>query len=621
MKTRKLTLSLLAAAPLCAAAQTNAPSYARDAIQLPELVITATRTERDINRTAATVSVINRATIEEKNFRTLAEALESLPGLSVVRNGTPGQATSVFTRGTKSQHTLLTIDGRRSPNMLAGGFDWGSLTLDNVDRIEMVRSSVGALYGGDAIGGVVNVITESGRGLEQPEYKAMFEVGSFNSFRESASVRGSDGKIDYAFAGSQFNADYPRDNNSFRRTSFRTSFGYEVSEDVYADVKTSYYQTDGGSPGSLAFPSVNDHLKREVTRVSPGVEWNASERFTTRAYYTFENQWQPSEDFGSVNRLSVRSHMFDLQNDLEFNDQLDGTAGLLFQHQDIERTTTSPFGGAFVAGLGSLSGYGQLEWEPRDYLRLFSTLRYDRYSDFQDALSWNSGVSATVPKTKTTIFGSVSSAVSTPTAQDLYFDFPAFGSFGNRNLKSESASTFEVGVRQPLMQKLELGVTWFRHEFQDLIQFIDPDGFGPIPGRPQNINAALSQGVESTANLKLNERVELSGSYTYLTAINKRTGQRLIRRPRHQFMANARWKVISKLMLHSGIQWVLDRQDTGANIPNGDYVLLNAGANYQATKNVELWVRGENLTDDKFEYTSGFPALRLGVYGGIRATF
>ncbi|MFT6620537.1 MAG: vitamin B12 transporter, partial [Limisphaerales bacterium] len=108
MNTQKLTLALLATTTVTLSAQSDAPTFSQDPILLPEVVITATRTETEVNSTAATVSVIDRATIENRQFRTLAEALESLPGVAVVRNGTPGQVTSIFTRGSKSQHTLLT---------------------------------------------------------------------------------------------------------------------------------------------------------------------------------------------------------------------------------------------------------------------------------------------------------------------------------------------------------------------------------------------------------------------------------------------------------------------------------------------------------------------------------
>lgn len=613
-------LALIAAPASWAAAQSQ-PQLAAGPVRLPKVVVTATRTQIAADRTASSVSVIDRETIQVRKFRTIAEALESLPGVAVIRNGTPGQVTSVFTRGSNSKHTLLTIDGRRAPNMLAGGFDWGSLTLDGVERIEMVRSSSGSLYGGDAIGGVVNIITESGRGLKKPEFKAGFEGGSFQSFRETASVRGAQGKLDYAVAGSHYNAEFPRSNNDYRRSSVRGSLGYEINPDTYVDVKASYYQADGGSPGSTAFPSLADHLRREVVRVSPGIEMNVSEDFTTRAYYTYEDQTQPSQDFGDNNRLTVVSHMFDWQADHRINEELSATAGVLFQAQDVNRTTTSAFGGAINAGLASLAGYGQVQWDPVDNVTVLGSVRQEHYSDFADATSWRAGVSAKVPQTDTTVFGSVARSVSTPTAQDLYFEFPAFNSFGNLDLRSERAISYEVGVSQPVAKDVTVGLTYFRHDFKDLIQFIDPDGFGPQPGRPQNINDAFSEGVETSVDLKVGERFDVNASYTYLTAVNERTGRRLIRRPRHQTGVNAAFRPHQYLTFTGGFQWVLGRQDTGNNTPIGDYFLLQLGANLQATDDLELWIRGENLTDDKFEYTAGFPALRLGIYGGFGLTF
>src|SRR5262249_17349859 len=141
-----------------------------------------------------------------------------------------------------------------------------------------------------------------------------FEGGSFNTFRESASTRGMIGKFDYAVSASQFNAAFPRDNNDYRLTTFRGSFGYEVSPQVYLDLKTSYYQADGGSPGSTSFPSASDHLKREVSNVSPGIVWTPTDKFESKLYYTYDHQFQPSLDFGAVDRLDVAANQIDWQN-------------------------------------------------------------------------------------------------------------------------------------------------------------------------------------------------------------------------------------------------------------------------------------------------------------------
>ena len=192
-RVKHVALGALLAVPLGAQAQegkTNAPSV------LPTVVVTATRTEESVDKTAASVTILTREDFTALGLTTVADALDHVAGLAVVRNGTPGQPTSVFSRGTKSNHTLLVVDGRRVPAMLAGGQDWGNLSLDGVERIEVLRSASSALYGGDAIGGVIQVRTLSGRGLAVPIHETSFEAGSFQPFRESLTSRGASGKFD-----------------------------------------------------------------------------------------------------------------------------------------------------------------------------------------------------------------------------------------------------------------------------------------------------------------------------------------------------------------------------------------------------------------------------------------
>ena len=601
---------LLGTVSLGASAQeskTNAPTV------LPTVVVTATRTEEPVDKTAASVSVITRTAIEDQKFTTLAEALSSVPGLVVARNGTPGQVTSVFLRGTESNHTLLTVDGRRAPAMLAGGYDWGNIGLDNVERIEVVRSSNSALYGGDAIGGVVNVITRTGRGLAKPEYEASFEGGSFNSFRETLATRGAVGAFDYAVAASQFNASYPRDNNLYRNSNIRSSFGYEVSDKLYLDLKASYLQTDGGSPGALPGNAI-DHLKRETVNVSPGMTLKVSDQWETRLYYTFENQFQPSLDgfpfFGSVNRLNVASHMVDWQNNFKLHETWKLTAGVLWQDQNVTRTTSSGFGGGINARLQDLGGYAQSQWSPIERLTVINALRFDAYSDYQSAATWRQGVSYRLPQTETLVFGNVARSVAPPTAQDLYF-------FGNPNLKAERALSWEIGAEQPLWnERLALSATWFQHKYRDFIQL---DAFFT----PQNIARATSEGAEFGVKFKPCDKFSANASYTYLTAENETQNLRLLRRPRHLVTLDATLKPIAKLTLSTGANWVVQRQDSlfPGQVPIGDYLLVRAAANYQVHEHAQVWVRADNLLDQKYDALRNFPALRLGVYGGVKVTF
>lgn len=597
------------------------PGFAQsngEVVLLPDTIVTATRTETPVGATAASVAILTRADIEAAGHITLADALATVPGFVLVRNGTPGQATSVFSRGTESNHTLLTIDGRRVPSMLAGGADWGQLTLDNIDRIEIVKSSTSAVHGSDAIGGVVNVVTRTGRGLAKPEYEASFEGGSFNTFHERAAVRGASGKFDYALSLSQFNADYPRDNNNYRRSVARSSFGYEFSTDLYFDLKLSYYQTDGGSPGALPGNTV-DHLKREVVNVSPAMNLDISDAWSTRLIYTFENQWQPSFDggpaFGSLNRLNVGAHAIDWQNDYEVNDDWKLSAGVLWQDQAVDRTTSSAFGGGINANLQNRAGYVQSQWSPVEGFSVINSARYDAYSDHDNATTWRQAVSYQHEPSASLIFFSISRSIAPPTAQDLYF-------FGNPALNPERALSLELGLEKKfLARRLTAATTLFRHDYKNFIQF-NP-AIAPF-GATVNVPDALAEGIETSLTWKANEKTELVASYTYLTTRDELNNQPLARRPRHHLTAQATFRPIDKLTLNANLGWQVDRHDIGvfpAVTDYEDYLLVNANIRYEINQNVQVWLRSENLTDEKYQYAIGFPALRLGVYGGIGVKF
>src|SRR4029450_4018595 len=178
-----------AAAPTATPADTTKKEEPKTAIIAPEVVVTATKTVTETWRTASSVTVIDRKQIEEKQFKLLPEALRTVPGLTIADRGTPGSVAGTFVRGTNSDQTLVIIDGRPIPMTLAGLYNIETLGLDNVERIEVLRGPAASLYGGKTIGGVINIITRSGRGLK-PEGEIWWEGGSFDTFREGIGTRG-----------------------------------------------------------------------------------------------------------------------------------------------------------------------------------------------------------------------------------------------------------------------------------------------------------------------------------------------------------------------------------------------------------------------------------------------
>ena len=625
-RTRRASLSpLLALLAATAAAQeirTNTPAV------LPTVVVTATRTAEPLDRVAASVTVVTRADAEARGITTLAAALEDIAGLAVVRSGTPGQTTTVFSRGTQGKHVLLTVDGRRQTPNILGGYDWASLTLDNVDRIEVMRSPISSLYGGEAIGGVVNLITRSGRGLAQPEHEVSFEAGSFTTFRETFASRGAKGAMDYSLSASRQDADFPRANDDYRLTTVRGSTGWEANAQTYLDLKGSFSASHAGSPGSTTFPDPGAFFQSEVVNLSPGVAWQSENGVEARLYYGFEHQYNRSffTLFGGADDHQRNvSQLVDGQVNWAVTDSWKLTAGAALQDLTFSQVNAAGVEDIHL-NTTSFGAYAQSQWSPIPRVTLVNSVRHDHYSDYRGATTWRQALSVRTPVTETRIFGAVARSFSPPAQGDLFFP----GVFGySVTLQPESCRSWEVGVEQPLWEnRLVLGATWFRNEISDLIAFDPTPAPGAPFGAPRNVSSALAEGVETTATYKPLDWLEARAGYTYLTAHDASTGQRLLRRPRHTGSLALAVRPTEQLTLTTGAQLVSGRVDnytdtafTTTRAHGQDYVLLRATARWQFTPKAQLWLRGENLSDVTYEESAQFPALRLGVYGGVKLTF
>ena len=239
--------------------------------ELPPILVTApTRLPQPIESTASTATVITQEDLYDQHYTSVPDALSSVSGLSVVTSGNPGAQTSLFVHGLDARDTLVTIDGRRQPPGLTGFDDnFANLTLDNVDQIEVVSTPIASSQGPSAMGGVVNVVTQSGKGVTTPVGNTWFEGGSFNTFREGANSRGQVGDFDYAVSASRQDSIYPAlspgtpadfapgfsgQADQYRNTGYRGNFGYQVTPDIYVDLHTTYNNAYTSSPGQFEFP-------------------------------------------------------------------------------------------------------------------------------------------------------------------------------------------------------------------------------------------------------------------------------------------------------------------------------------------------------------------------------
>lgn len=585
-------------------------------------VTVATRDPQPVATTGTSTTVLTNDQLKNQNYSRVADALQSVPGVAVVTSGTPGQVTSVFTRGTNSDQTLLTIDGRRQAPDFTNFYDFTNLTFDNVDQVEVDRTPASSLQGANAIGGVINLVTLSGRGMTTPEGSVGFEGGSFDTFREFADSLGSEGDFDYGVAFSRQDSHYPRPNDAYHNSVYRGNFGYAITPKIYFDVQTSYTSSFSGDPGIISFPDPSATLFRETWNVSPRISAQVTDFYTTTFYYNHTQLRQVASDLFnfSHNRSQTNTDSIDWQNDLQlaknwkitagvqgdssaFND-FDDVAGL----EDIDRD------------ISTIGGYVQSQWQPVAGLNILNSVRYDAYSQFQGAFSWRQAASYQTPVTATVLHASVASSYETPTVDDLYS--PGFFGFavGNPNLKPETSLGWEVGADQPFWDhRVDLSATYFHNDLRDLIEDVG------VFDNPENVGHATTEGAEIGVTVHPYKQVSANINYTYLTAVDDDTDLRLLRRPRNSLNFTTTYQPIPAVTLSLGGSWVMGREDidpySSARVDAPDYFTLRGNVTWQVNDRVAIWLRGENLSDVSYQPVLGFPALGVGGYGGVKVSF
>jgi vitamin B12 transporter len=621
------------------------------AIELPKIVVTAaTREEQTPESTATTTTVLTHDYLEQSHFVDVPSALQFVPGMSTVTGGMQGSQTSVFIHGLDSNETLVTVDGRRQAVGLSGADDnLANLTLDDVDQIEVVRTPISSVDGGSAMGGVINLVTLSGRGLAQPEGSVSFEAGSFDSFRENAQSRGAVGNFDYAISATRQDVVYPSlspgfpdQADQYRNTSYRGNFGYQVTPDVYVDLHSAYNNAYTSVPGEFVFPDPTANLDIEDWNLSPEVVANVTDFYKTKLYYTHDQQRQAFEDpfalasselfgispAGDETRLQINTDSIDWQNDFQIARNWTVTAGIQGDNRHYYEYDDALGMRTFDSHDNNIGGYISSQWQPLAGLNVLSSGRYDSYSQFGGAFTYRQAVSYTFAPTQTNVHASVARAFSQPPLQDLLLSFPgSFGSpsfFANPNLQPETDLGWEAGVAQPLWDgRITPSATYFHNSVRNEI------GDAVLPSgnfMEENIGKATTDGVETGIALKPIPTITANLNYTYLNAVDDTTQMRLVRRPRNSFQFSGTWNPIAPLTFTLGGNWVMNQQDFALTAPFAqgpipDYFILRASASYQINDQVSLWVRGENLTDRNYQPVLGFFGPSIAGYGGIKISF
>ncbi len=596
------------------------------------VVVTATRQETEIAKTGTSINVVSSQEIERKQYRTAVDALEEVPGVNVIPSGYPGQTTAILIRGVATSGNSVLMDGRELPFNLAGGNSLEMFSLANIDRVEVERGPSSSVSGGPAMGGVINLISRDGRGQETPQTETFMEAGSYNTIREGVSSWGSEGAFDYSTGSVRTDAQYSKENGNYRSWGNNTKLGYQINPDLYFDTRIIYVQDEAGTPGSVSYHNPNAGTLRELWGVSPGLTWKTTEIWKQSVYY---GHYQYRQDYNNPtdpyysdpsNRVQVDTNQINYQSQVQIFDNWNMTAGASVTDEhyyykldtpgyDYSTWAILPGGSTPLDGHDTKNGYfAESQWEILPGWNLINNARFDHYSDFSDAFTYRAATSYEVPTVKTILHANYGTSYAPPSGSDTA-EF--WG--GKDNLKPEKSKGYEFGVSQPFAQdKVSVFGTWFHNDIDDLIVW-NPDSYGNYV--PSNVARAVLEGVETGVTYKPIKQVRLKLSYTNLSALQKdeNVTSRLTYRPRQTVNATVTYMPIDPLTFTLGGSYIADRVDSSGALE--DYLNLRFTAAWKINRNVEVYGRIENLTNDQYELYRGYPTLDQAFYGGVKVTF
>jgi vitamin B12 transporter len=616
----------LMTAPLISGAQEPSPTASPVEGQAEEVIVSATRFDIPLDQSPASVSVITSEDIEQKQTQRVSNALREVPGLSVVQTGTAGQLTSVFTRGLRSEHTQVLLDGVPINQGLQGAFNFADLTTDDIDRIEVVRGPQSTLYGPRALAGVIQIFTKEGEGT--PTIMLSGEGGSYDTFREWLESEGKIDQFDYSIGASRIDTDNARPNNQYRNSAAIANVGWSPNDQLRISSLFTYSLSDTGNPNTIFDPKPLDNFLTERWLIAPHIDLRISDWWEHKLIVSYDHERQlndPNEDgFVGPTRALFERTQIDYQNDLRPTSWLTLTSGFFYSRVNAgqERPFVLQIFGpqpTFVSDhTEETAGFLQATVTPIENLIFVAGGRFDHFNQFGDVWTYRFAGSYKIGKTNTTLHSSVATGFSPPSSQDKIFG-------NNFGLKPERDLGWDIGIRQQLWEnRVVLGLTYFHNDLSNVIGF---NGlFDTL-----NLGAAETQGLEAELRAQPIDDLVFTATYTYLDAektssadINQPKGARLPRRPRNEVYVSASYFWFKRLRTIAEAKFVNAREELNFGGPNfdiEDYSFVNIAAEYEVNPHLSIFGRIDNLTNEHYAEVFGFPALGRAAYGGVKVRF
>ncbi|WP_338798957.1 TonB-dependent receptor [Acidovorax sp. DW039] len=603
----------LASAGLCAASLTVHAQNVSETVQLAqnlrspsmsEMVVAATRTEQPLSDLVADVSIVDRDSIERSGATGLGDLLARLPGVEMSRNGGPGTTTSLFLRGAETRFTAVYIDGVRMDSQSTGGAAWETIPLGLIDRIEVLRGPAGAVYGSDAMGGVIQIFTKRGEKGVAPFVSV--GVGNRATTKLEAGVSGASGTVDYSLGlmrdeSDGFNArpvaGQNPDKDGYRNTAGNARLGLQLNSAHRLEGSLMVGDTNSGYDSGLGKDDRNLHTMHAL-----GLNWLAqwSTAYKTRLSITDSRDKYETTPTVYLSDTRLRGYLF--QNEWRQGAHLI-TAALErredhLENKPIDRDRSQ---NALALGYGFNAGGHTIH----------VNARHDDDSEFGGKNTGSVAYGyAITPQWRAT--ASVGTAFRAPTL------YQRFSQYGVASLRPESARNAELGLRYAQGDS-SLSAVAYRNRVTNLISFVGASACSPLQTQGCYANTARAEykGVTLAASHRIGT-VQLHGSLDLQRPRDLDTGKQLARRAKHHGTFGAD-TVIAGWTLGAEVQASGRRYDTVANTNVlGGYTLINLYASTRIARDYTLLARVDNLTDKDYQLARTYATPGRTLFVGLK---
>ncbi|HEV2271767.1 MAG TPA: TonB-dependent receptor [Steroidobacteraceae bacterium] len=642
---------LPATVPLILIAAQAAAQPAADSADtsLDEVVVVADRAPVPLSSVGSSVTVLDEQDIAASQATIASDLLAQTPGIAVARTGGVGEPTSVFIRGAESDQTVVVIDGVKmtDPSLPGGGFDFEDLLIGDISRIEILRGAQSTLYGSDAIGGVIDIVTADP--TRKSAGSVSLEGGSHGTGDGTASVGGVSDALMWRAAGSYYGTSgIPcfdqylggRRDCASRIGNAAGQIRYDLTPDLQLDLR-GYFVTartdfDGYDTPNFTLGDDSEYGKTQQGIGYAGLTWwspdhSLSNRLSVQYTGSETRNYDPNgpANFGNPTTETFYGFGRNIREEYQGTWKFAATGQVVFGAQNEHSTinTVSPFSPFIGAGVVVDSGFVQGQYEVLKGLTLTAGGRYDHHSAYGGHSTGQFAAAWVMPDQNTVLRASFGQGFKAPALYQLY------SNYGNRALQPETANSWDAGIEHhALRNRLVVSATYFQRTSNELINFFDCSTPNPLCatepfGYYANIARSKAHGVELDGSFEATDRLSLTANYTWTHAEDvspgsSTYGNELPRRPADTGNAAASYIWPFHLRTAVALRYSAPSFDDAANqIRLGGYVLLDLRTSLPINDHVQIYARVQNLTDHHYEVAYQYGTFGRSAYVGARATF